>query len=69
MTAATVIPTRRSIPRRIAEAVRAAYLRRLIQWHDQDAVLHEWHAEVEPQLAQIARDRAAELRVELARLS
>ncbi len=65
----TVITPSRSIPRRLVDALRAAYLRRLIQWHDQDAVLHEWHADVEPQLAQIARDRAAELRVELARLS
>lgn len=69
MTIATVTPTRRPIVRRIVDAVRAAYLRRLIAWADQDAQLHDWHATTEPLLAEVARHRAAELRVQLARIA
>lgn len=69
MTAATVTPTRRTVGQRICNAFRAAYLRRLISWHEQDAELHDWHATVEPVLAEIARKRAAELRTQLYRIS
>lgn len=69
MTIATINPTRRPIVRRIADALRAAYLRRLIAWADADAQMHDWHATTEPLLAEIARHRAAELRVQLARIA
>ena len=69
MTIATVTPTRRPLGRRIVEAPQAAYLRRLIAWADQDAALHDWHAITEPKLAELARNRAAELRVQLARIA
>jgi hypothetical protein len=41
----------------------------LINAAEQDVQRHDWHAQQEPKLAQAARDRAAELRVELATLT
>jgi len=65
MTAAT-IPTRPTLLQRATRHVRAAYLRRLIAWADQDAALHDWHAITEPKLAELARNRAGQLRAKLA---
>lgn len=59
------------LPRPIAairRAMRRAYLRTLIASADADAQRHDWHAQREPQLAELARNRAQELRVELATL-
>lgn len=64
-----VIRTRRSLLRRLVDRLQAAYLRQLISAADTDAARHDWHAENEPALATLARERAAELRVQLARLA
>ena len=63
------IPTHRPLLRRLADALHAAYLRQMISAADTDAARHDWHAENEPALATLARQRAAELRVQLARLA
>jgi len=65
MTAAT-IPTRPTLLQRATRHVRAAYLRALIASADRDAAMHEWHATTEPLLAEIARNRAGQLRAKLA---
>lgn len=62
------IPTRRPLLRRLADAVRSHYLRQLIRAAEMDALRHDWHATIEPRLASVARQRAAELRVRLATL-
>lgn len=67
--ARSTIPTRRPLLRRLADTLRGAYLRQLIRAAEMDALRHEWHATIEPRLATVARQRAAELRVQLARLA
>ena len=69
MSGSTITPTRRPLLRRMADAVLALYLRQMILAADIDAARHDWHAENEPALATLARQRAAELRVQLARLA
>lgn len=51
--------------RRMVATVRGAYLRHLLAAAEQDEAAHLWHAEREPQLAQLAAQRAAELRIQL----
>lgn len=69
MSGSTITPTRRPLLRRLADAALAIYLRQMISAAETDAVRHDWHAENEPALATLARQRAAELRVQLARLA
>lgn len=66
---ASVIPTRRPILRRALDELRATYLRVLIGAAERDAMRHDWHAHCEPRLADMARQRAAELRTRLASLA
>lgn len=66
--ALAVVQTRPGLLSRIRRGLRRYYLRVLIAAHEQDVLRHEAQAILEPALAQIARDRAAELRVELAQL-
>lgn len=63
-----IIRTHRPLLRRLTDALCAAYLRQLISAAETDAERHDWHAANEPALATLARERAAELRVRLARL-
>jgi len=51
---------------RAALTLRRAYLEYRLAAAELDIEIHTFHAEREPRLAQGARDRAAELRVELA---
>lgn len=64
----TITYTRRPWAIRLRNALRRAYLRILIASAEQDVLRHDAQAALEPALAQIARERAAELRVELAQL-
>jgi hypothetical protein len=60
------IPTRRNPLRRLQAAAQAWYLRLRIRAAEEDAQHHAEMAELAPELAQLARNYAAQLRVELA---
>lgn len=64
----TITYTKRPMAIRLRNAVRRYYLRVLLASAEQDALAHEAHAIMEPSLAKLARERAAELRCELAQL-
>lgn len=64
-----VIATHRPLWLRALGAAHALYLRQLIRSAEVDAQRHDWHAASEPILADMARRRAAELRVRLASLT